>query len=146
MCAGQSAVKPKAWWIAMQSASAYSESKFHQVLTMTIHLMWACFILHLLLEGFWWAMRGKYHAYLEAWTCKWNRCTLHVSIFVNVPWFMLLLLDPVPAGFLRYKHVDASSRNSFAPVPEMEAKQRLVISHGISDAQSKYEGNISYIL
>ena len=53
----------------------------HLVFLMTIH--------HhppdLLPEGFWWAMRGKYHAYLEAWTCKWNNCTLQCMTCCQCP-------------------------------------------------------------
>ena len=115
----------------------------HRVFMMTIH--WT---IHLLCC---WKASGEpcEGSIMHTWKLGLvNETTAHCNVWlvVNVPWFMLLLptlLDPMPAGFLPSNHVIASSRNSFAPVPEMEAKQRLVISDSIAETQSKYEGNIS---
>ena len=136
MCAGEMHLKPKTWWMA---ALACSHTEF---------LWWPSTIIHLLCC---WKASGEpcEGSIMHTWKLGLvNETTAHCNVWlvVNVPWFMLLLptlLDPMPAGFLPSNHVIASSRNSFAPVPEMEAKQRLVISDSIAETQSKYEGNIS---
>ena len=137
MCAGEMHLKPKTWWMA---ASACSHTEF---------LWWPSTG-----PSTWFVAGRLLVSHAREVSCilgsldLLNETTAHCNVWlvVNVPWFMLLLpilLDPMPAGFLPSNHVIASSRNSFAPVPEMEAKQRLVISDSIAETQSKYEGNIS---